>query len=223
MASHRRRWQASEKIALNTLEEMGFRVIGHRVPVVVNGLEVGEADAIALGPNGERYVVEVKAGRVDVTGIRQAYVNALLLNGRPLVIAKGFSDESARAVASALGVRVIELSDQFVVDAEELESVVEGAVYSALAVLMDVIFNASRISDVELKVLSAVATSRDYLEASSKLGIDVEELLRRVAELKRKGVLPQSRNYAALRVASKLAILASKVMRTHELSEGGQA
>jgi len=49
-----------------------------------------------------------------VSGVRWAYTDAKLINARPLVLARGFSDDSSRALAEELGVRVIELEEAVV-------------------------------------------------------------------------------------------------------------
>jgi len=110
------------------LEELGFKVLETRHRVIVNGVEIGEVDVVAEDGEGTRWAVEVKAGKLDVNGIRQAYVNAVVLGLKPMVVCKGFADDAARQLAELLGVRVIQLSDVFLVEDEELELVVKEAV-----------------------------------------------------------------------------------------------
>ena len=89
--SSSRRWRSSERIALGFLEEMGYRIIETRKRIKIHGIEVSEIDAIVEDEDGNRYGVEIKAGRIDVTGIRQAYVNAIIASVKPMVIAKAVS------------------------------------------------------------------------------------------------------------------------------------
>ena len=122
--SPRRRGRASERIAEGILENLGYKVIETHRKVIVNGVETSEVDLIVEDSKGERYAVEVKSGRLDVTGVRQAYVNGKVLGLKPMVVCKGFSDDAAKALASELDVKVIELKDMFIVDPEEIEEIV---------------------------------------------------------------------------------------------------
>ncbi|MEM2512068.1 MAG: endonuclease NucS, partial [Ignisphaera sp.] len=130
--SARRRWISSEKIAQEVLENLGFKILETRKKIILNNIEVGEIDAIALDENGDAYAVEVKAGKADITGIRQAYINALLLNVKPIIVCKGFADDAARELAEKLGVRVIQLSDLFLVESEELNIIVREVIEETL-------------------------------------------------------------------------------------------
>ena len=65
-----RRGASSERIAVDVLERMGFKVLERGRRIVVDGVEVGEADIIAESPSGDRYCVEVKAGRASVNDLR---------------------------------------------------------------------------------------------------------------------------------------------------------
>jgi Predicted endonuclease (RecB family) len=77
-----------------------------------------------------RYSVRLRPGKIDVSGVRQAYTNAKLINARPLVLARGFSNDSSRALAEELGVRVIELEEAVVLKPDELRAAVESAIYA---------------------------------------------------------------------------------------------
>ncbi len=187
----KRKWLASEKLAATLLEEMGYRILERHRKVIVEGVEVGEIDLIALGPDGRTYAVEVKAGRADVTAVRQTYVNAVLVGAKPLIVAKGFADESAEKLARELDVKLIALSDVFLVDAEELEEVVFNSVLDALANFILLLSKVCEITDEEATLLNAIASSATVKEAAERLGLDVADLMKRVAELRSKGKLPQ--------------------------------
>ncbi len=202
-----RRWRASERIAEEVLRSLGFEILDKHRKVVVDGVEVGEVDMLARGPGGELYAVEVKAGRVDVTGLRQAYVNAMLLGAKPMVVARGFADEAAEKLAERLGVRVVNLSDVFLVDADELEEVVYEAVSRALSELLSALSRVEELEPRYTRLLEAVAGSEGLDEAAEKLGVSVEEAARLLAEARRRGVIPRSaRGYAALRAYARLAL-----------------
>lgn len=190
--SSERKWRSSESIALSYLERQGFQILETRKKVKVEGVEVGEVDAIALSPEGEKYAVEIKSGRVDVTGIRQAYVNAELLGLKPLVIAKGFADDSAKALAESLGVMVIELSDAFLVDVEELEVVVESAVERVFREVLEALSRPVALGPQEERVVEALAGSADIKEFAERLGCSIEEAMRYVKKLQAAGLFPSS-------------------------------
>jgi len=206
-----RRGRVSESIACRVLEEMGYKVIDRRVRVRVEGVEVAEVDALAIGPDGALYAVEVKAGRLDVGGVRQAYSNAVLLNAKPLVVCKGFADEAAEKLAERLGVRVVELSDVFLVDPEELAVVVRSAVAGQLAELLSILADPPRLGERDERLLEAIASTSTIQEAAGVLGASVEAVARGLAELRRRGVIPPTGSYAELRSVAKLVIAARRL------------
>ena len=118
---------AFEDIVIKYLESQGFEILRRRHRIFLNGVEVGEVDIIAER-DGEVYAVEVKAGRADISAIRQAYVNATLLNAKPMIVCRGFANEEARELANRLGVEVVVLPDYALVTLEELENLVQAAV-----------------------------------------------------------------------------------------------
>ncbi len=204
--SAERRWASSERIAVRVLEELGYKVLELRKRVRMHGIDVAEVDAVALGPDGQLYAVEIKAGRLDVTGVRQAYANAVLIGARPLVVCKGFADESARVMAERLGVKVIQLSDVFLVDAEELEDTVRTALYEAVLDVVRVLLDPSyRVKPEHIELLEAVAEEPTILDAARRLGLDVKELAERLSELRRRGYIPRwARSWDAVRAVAQL-------------------
>jgi len=196
-----RKWLSSERIALRVLEELGFKIIETRKKILINGVEVGEIDTIVEDENGVRWGVEIKAGRIDVTGIRQAYVNSIIAEVKPMVVCKGFADDAAKELAEKLGVKVVELSDVFLVDSEELEVVIREVMESTLADYLEAFFATPlNIKQEWLEVLNAIASSHSIEEACEKLGVDVNTLTKKLSELRSAGILPQwARKYTSIR------------------------
>lgn len=199
--SGRARGRSSERIAERLLESLGYTVIERHKRIIMGGVEVGEVDIIARGPEGTGYAVEVKAGRLDVSGVRQAYTNALLLNLKPMVVCKGYADDAARKLAEELGVKVIETGDYYLVSAEELEVIVSEAVSRVIDSYMTALIAPTiRLTPEEYALLEAVATSYTPSDAARSLGIRVQDLMSRISEMIAKGRLPpKARNYRFLR------------------------
>jgi len=206
--SPRKRWIASEKIAVGVLEELGYRVIETGRKVVINNVEVGEIDAMATDPSGELYAVEIKAGRVDVSGIRQAYVNSILVGAKPLVVCKGFADDAARELAERLGVKVIQLSDVFLVESEELYTIVREVIEETLVDYLEIFYGyAPQLKTEHYEVLEAIRSTSTIEEAASKLGLDPAGLARRIDELRRQGVIPKwASKYASVKRVAQLLV-----------------
>lgn len=191
-----RRGASSERIAKDILEKMGFKVLEFRKRIVAHGVEVGEADLIAESPSGEKFCVEVKAGKASVNDLRQAYSNAKLLGLKPMIICKGFHDLAAEAVAKELGVEVLELPQFYMLlELEDLEYVVRQAVREVLEDL-EPIPSFIKVSKGELKALKALASSSSWEEANEKLGGKLEFY---VARLRSKGVLGEARGFKGIR------------------------
>lgn len=203
-----RRWLSSERIALRVLEELGFKIVETRKRVLVNGVEVGEIDAIAEDENGVRWGVEIKAGKIDVTGIRQAYVNAVIAEVKPMIVCKGFADNAAKELSEKLGVKVIELSDMFLIDSEELEVVIREVVEGTLADYLETFFTIpSNIKQEWLEILTVIASSQNIDEACEKLGIDVSTLTKKISEMRSAGVFPQwARKYTSIKRVAQIVL-----------------
>jgi len=170
-------------------------------------VDIAEVDAIVENSSGTRYAVEIKAGRLDVSGVRQAFTNAKLLGLKPLVVCKGFIDDAARAIAEQLGVKVVELSDQFLVDSEELEIIVRESVENAIDdYLMALLTPLPALSDKEIAVLKALAENPTLADAAQELSLDLTQLLDEINSLKRKRILPKTRNYRAIRRRARILL-----------------
>lgn len=199
------RWRSSERIALKILESMGYRIIDVHRKVIIKGVEVAEVDAIVENNKGKRYAVEIKAGRLDVSGIRQAYINAKLLGMKPLVICKGFVDDAAEATSRELGVEVIKVSDQFLVDSEELELIIRESVESVLDdYLSSLLTTIPQITENEFKILKAIAENPTLTDAAKDLNVETVELIDLINKLKRRGVLPKTKSYGEIRRRAKI-------------------
>lgn len=182
--------RGSLSIAKAVLRSKGFEIVAEMVPVKVGGYEVSDIDLLAV-KSGESYAVEVKSGRLDVGGIRQAYINAILLNSRPLVICRGFSDAASEALAEELGVEVILLEDLLVSDPEDLRRIVREEVRSALIEVLPSILYPSELDDRDVLVLKSIANSSDFLEAASSLGMTPEQLGNLLKEMRVRGKVPK--------------------------------
>ncbi len=209
-----RRWRSSERIALGFLEELGYRVIETRKRIKIHGVEVAEIDAVVEDGEGNQYAVEIKAGRIDVTGIRQAYVNAVVAGLKPMVVAKGFADDSAAALAEELGVKVLQLSDYFLVEAEELELLIRGAFDNLIADMVSIMLSLKKPSPEELEFLRVVALEPTIADASRKLGKGIDDIVKKLRQLQNKGVLPKTtRSYRVLKLYASLVLLREEMYR----------
>ncbi len=163
-----------EDFVAELLSRLGFMILGKRIRVFVNGNEVGEVDILAQDAAGNKYAVEVKSGKIDVTGIRQAYVNAKILNAKPLIVARGFSNTSAEALARELGVETITLDENVLVRSEELMIAIEMALYKFLE---DAISLLERVKDLaeDDRLSDAVIRCDDWSCMCRELGLRSEE------------------------------------------------
>lgn len=219
--SAKRRWLSSERIAHAVLEELGFRVLELRRKIVLSGIEVGEVDVIAEDPaTKDVYAVEVKAGKLDVSGIRQAYVNALLVGAKPMVICKGLADDAAKELAEKLGVKVLQLSDVFLVESEELYTIVKEVVEDVLTEYFEVFYGFEPYLKPEYySIIEAIYKSSTIEEAAEKLGVNVQELARKIDELKKAGVIPKwATKYSSIKRVTQILIQKQNVSSALEES-----
>lgn len=194
-----------EMLAQLILELEGYTVEKTRHSLIVDGRPIAEIDIVAK-KDGETYYVEVKSGKISVTDIRQAYTNAKLAGGKPLIVARGFSDEAARITARELGIEVLLIPDYFhLIDTEEIMQIVEETVYLTLEKLFPT--PTSPLSEEELETVRALANSNTFEEAADKLGVSKQELGQRISKLKEKGAITKTSPYRLLRLQSKLLLL----------------
>lgn len=195
MVKGRRARRASEALAAQLLEELGFRIVEMHRPVEVDGIEVSDIDIVAER-DGVLYAVEVKAGAADVSGIRQAYVNGLLAGMRPLIVARGYAGREAEALAKRLGVEVVLLPDMVAAGSDELREIVREAVSDALSELLDRLTRCPPLSGEEWRLVEAIAREESLPEAAKSLGLSLGEAARVVAALRRKAGLRAGRRLA---------------------------
>lgn len=206
--SSSRRWRSSERIALGFLEELGYRIIETRRRIKIHGIEVSEIDAIVEDENGDRYGVEIKAGRIDVTGIRQAYVNAVIAGVKPMVVAKGFADDAAAALAEKLGVKVLQLSDYFLVETEELELLIRDAIDHLISDIISILIFSKPPSPDDIDFLRIIAREPTIMDASKALNKSIDDVIKRIRQLQNKGILPKgTKNYRLLKLYASLVVL----------------
>ena len=201
----RRAWRNSEEIAARILEKAGFSVVDFHVPVIEEGIEVGEIDIVAK-KDGEEYAIEVKAGMADINAVRQAYVNAVIAGLKPMIIARG-ADEAARKLAEKLGVSLIVLPDVVVSSTDDIKEIVEEAVEQALTDLLEPLLRCREIGDEDRKVLEALAMSQGgFRNAAEYLDLSVEEFAKRVERLRKSGLLPKGSS-KKMRIAALVALV----------------
>jgi len=218
--SSRRRGFASERIAISVLEELGYRVLEIGKKIVINNTEIGEVDVVAEDSSGVKYAVEVKAGKLDVSGVRQAYVNALVLGAKPMVVCKGFADDAARELAEKLGVQVIQLSDIFLVESEELYSIVREVVEEALTDYFELFYGYTvQLKPEHYELLSAIHSSTSIEEAAEKLNLDVSSLAKRIDELRRQNIIPKwASKYSSVKRVAQILLQKKSVISALEES-----
>ncbi len=209
-----RRGESSLRIATEVLESSGLRVLEVSRKIKLGEVDAGEVDIIAESSQGSRYAVEVKAGRAGVSDVRQAYVNALLLGMKPLLVCKGLADDAAQAVAERLGVEVIQLPDYYMLlEGEELEYAVREAVADTLSRALEA---ASALGDLA----DTLAHSDDMEEASRRAGCTPRELASAIGRLRREGKLPREASFKLLKLAAQLALLKSSLEERLSRIEG---
>lgn len=192
---------SSERIARGILERMNFQVLEERKKIVINGVEVAEVDAIAKSPENITYSVEIKAGKISVSDVRHAYANAKLLNLSPLIVCKGFIDAAAETTASELNVKVIQLPDYYLLlEPEELELIIRHAVQDALEDYEpQMFFFGKKISRKDAKIIEAIATTDNIVDAAKIAKMSVENFSKKIAYFKSKKIFSSTRNYKSIR------------------------
>ncbi len=219
--SPKTRGRSSERIARGILEKLGYKILETNKTIVLDQSEAFEVDILAISPEGEKYCVEVKAGKAGVSDVRKVYADSKILGLEPMLICKGFSDEAAEAVAKKLGVKMIELSEYYILlEPEELEVVVRTAMQD---VLREYGFyplpSWETIGKNEWKVIEALAQSESFKEAAKILNLSVEELGKEIGVLRNSGLFPRTgQNFKNLRrYAQRLIQRYSLVQRLEEI------
>jgi len=193
---------SSERIARGILEKLGYSILETNKVVTVNQAEVFEVDILAVSPEGEKYCVEVKAGRAGVSDVRQVYADSQILGIKPMLICKGFANESAEAVAKELNVKTIRLSEYYVLlEPEELEVIVRTAMRDILSEYgFYPLPPFQAISDEEWNVIESVAEAESFIDAAQHIQLTVEQLGNIIGALRKKGVFPpRSQSFTSLK------------------------
>ncbi|RLI64687.1 MAG: hypothetical protein DRO67_03805 [Candidatus Asgardarchaeum californiense] len=186
------RGMSTERIAKHILEKAGYNIIEQNKIFTIDGVEIAEVDFIVEDEHGERYIVEVKSGDIDVGALRNLYANAKTLNMKPLIIGRRFSNQAAKKLAETLGVKVHLLNEFFLLlDATELEIILRGAIIDVLNEYGVRPFIVSSLTDNELNFLEALAESENIDDLLNKLKIEKKKFSKIVSKLKKKGVLPK--------------------------------
>lgn len=189
-----------EDLAEGLLVRLGYVIKERRKKIVFEGVEVAEIDYLAE-KGGEEYVVEVKAGRISVNDVRQVYTNSVLVNARPMIIARGYSNASAKVTAEKLGVEVLILDEYLqIVSIDELSAILESVVLSTLSKLL--LAGSSLPENIDEEALSAIASSKTYEELKAKL----KNPNKIISEFRRLGVFTLSGDFNVLRVQAEIAL-----------------
>jgi predicted RecB family endonuclease len=182
---------SSERIAKRLLESRGFNIISTNHVIKEGDEKVAEVDIVAENSNGERYAVEVKAGKGDVNSIRQIYANAKLCGYKPMLICKGRVDNAVRKAALKLDVKVVELSEYYLLlEPEELESIIKKCVEEVFETHGFLPYSAE-INEKDRKILKAISTASNFDDASEKIKNNRKQLGKKIEDLTTRGILPK--------------------------------
>jgi predicted RecB family endonuclease len=204
---------SSERIAKRLLESRGFHILSTKHVIKEGDEKVAEVDIIAEDSNGERYAVEVKAGKGDVNSIRQTYANAKLCEYIPMLICKGYSDDAARKAALKLDVKVVELSEYYLLlEPEELESIIKKCIEEVFETHGFLPYSAE-IDDKDRKLLKAISTAKNFDEAAKQIKINRKELGNKIEDLTNRSILPnRSLSFRDLKRCSSSILVRSEIM-----------
>jgi predicted RecB family endonuclease len=171
------------------LDSMGFAIIEANHELHSKGETIAEIDILAE-KDGVRYAVEVKAGRANLSSVRQAYANAQLAGMQPMLICKK-ADDAVRESAAQLDVSIVAFSEyHLLLEPEELESIIKTCMEETMEQYGFLPYNVS-LDERDREVLHALATAGDFTAAAEQLGMDDDELGRELARLSDRSVLPK--------------------------------
>jgi len=204
---------SSERIAKRLLESRGFHVLSTRHVVKEGEEKVAEVDIVVEDSNGERYAVEVKAGKGDVNSIRQAYANAKLCGYKPMLICKGYADDAARKAALKLDVKVVELSEYYLLlEPEELESIIKKCVEEVFETHGFLPYSAE-VDETDRELLKAISTAKNFDEAAERIKVNRKEFGKKIEDLTTRGILPKrSLSFKDLKRCSSSILVRSEIM-----------
>jgi len=204
---------SSERIAKRLLESRGFHILSTKHEIKEGDEKVAEVDIIAEDSNGERYAVEVKAGKGDVNSIRQAYANAMLCEYKPMLICKGYADDAARKAALKLDIKVIEMSEYYLLlEPEELESIIKKCVEEVFETHGFLPYSAE-IDDKDRKILKSISTAKNFDEVAEKIKINRKDFGKKIEDLTTRGILPKrSLSFRDLKRCSSSILVRSEII-----------
>lgn len=204
---------SSERIAKRLLESRGFHVLSTKHVIKEGEEKVAEVDIVVEDSNGERYAVEVKAGKGDVNSIRQAYANAKLCGYKPMLICKGYADDAARKAALKLDVKVVELSEYYLLlEPEELESIIKKCVEEVFETHGFLPYSAE-VDKKDRELLKAISTAKNFDEAAERININRKELGKKIDDLTTRGILPKRfLSFRDLKRCSSSILVRSEIM-----------
>lgn len=202
-----------EEIASYILEMLGYQILDRRRRIVKDEEEIGEVDIIAKR-NGEMYAVEVKSGTISVSDIRQAYMNALFLGFKPLIIGRGISDEAAAIAARELGVKYILLPEYILMRLTDLKELIERILLKFIYIYESI--DSSLYREDDIKILETIASTSDISMAAKKLGIGVKNLGKKISAMRRRGLfIYPIRNYRDLVIQAR--VILGKIKRERNI------
>jgi len=182
---------SAERIATRLLESRGFTIVSTNYDIMEDDEKVAEIDIIAKDADDTLFAVEVKAGNGDVNAIRQTYGNAKLSGYKPMLICKGFSDDSARHAAEKLNVAVVELSEyHLLLEPEELENIVKKCVEEVFETHGFLPYTVE-LQEKDKELLQLISTSNRFKDVATTLDISEKTLGRRIQDLTKRGILPK--------------------------------
>ncbi|MBO3840193.1 MAG: YraN family protein [Thermoproteota archaeon] len=176
-----RKGLTAEDVAASILESLGYSILEKRKQVVVGGVKIAEIDLVAKDPDGNVFAVEVKSGKASVTDVRQVYSNSKLINAKPLLICRGFSDSSAISLASEFDVRYLLLPEYYLFTLEDFKEIAKELIHEILTLYFSL--KIEKVTEDDERIIEAISASRGFCEAADRLSISEEELGKRISEL----------------------------------------
>ncbi|MEB3825393.1 MAG: endonuclease NucS [Desulfurococcales archaeon] len=174
--SHKRRERASIRIATQILRDEGFTILDTGLKVKRNDREIGEIDILARDSSGECWAVEVKSGYADINGVRQAYVNSLLVKCHPMLVARTYSNDDVLELAKELGVELRFLDDLYLSDPIELKVIMEESLSHIWSRQMSLLECARELSPRAMLTIRALAGNPKSVDYNSIIELIDEEL-----------------------------------------------
>ncbi|MFW6110561.1 MAG: YraN family protein [Thermoproteota archaeon] len=193
MPKPRVKGKSSERIARGILAKLGYEVIETNKIVTVDDARIFEVDIIARNSEDEVYCVEVKSGQAGVSDVRQVFGNSEILGLKPMLICKGFANEAAETMARELKVKMIRLTEHFILlEPEELEVIVSTAVQDILNKYgFYPIPHWNKIKEEDWNLISTISEAERFKEAAENASLSVKQLGQRIGDLRQVGIFPR--------------------------------